>query len=67
LPDVRSHQPAAVLQTTAREGEMDISDRLFVILFFPDLFISLGVFFLGVGYLWWISIQDRELKRKRDA
>lgn len=46
---------------------MDISDRLFVILFFPSLFISLGVFFLGVGYLWWISIQNRELKRKHDA
>lgn len=43
---------------------MDISDRLFVILFFPSLFISLGVFFAGVGVLWWISIQNRALKKK---
>lgn len=43
---------------------VDISDRLFVILFFPSLFVSLGVFFLGVGYLWWISIQNRESRRK---
>jgi hypothetical protein len=43
---------------------MDISDRMFVILFFPSFFISMGVFFIGVGYLWWISIRNRELKRK---
>ncbi|MFC2969063.1 hypothetical protein [Acidimangrovimonas pyrenivorans] len=43
---------------------LDISDRLFVILFFPSLFISLGWFFLGVAALWWISIQNKALKRK---
>ena len=43
---------------------MDISDRLFVILFFPSLFISLGVFFIGVAYVWRVSIENRELRRK---
>ena len=43
---------------------MDISERLFVILFFPSLFISLGVFFWGANLLWRTSIEDRELKRK---
>jgi len=38
---------------------IDISDRLFVILFFPSLFISLGIFFVGVGVLWRISIESR--------
>ena len=42
---------------------LDISDRPFVIPFFPSLFISLGWFFLGVAALWWISIQNNELKR----
>ena len=41
-----------------------MDDRWFIILFFPSLFVSLGVFFLGVGYLWWISIQNREFRRK---
>jgi hypothetical protein len=45
---------------------MDISDRLFVILFFPSLFISLGIFFAGVGVVWWISIQNRELKKNKN-
>ena len=43
---------------------MDISDRLFVILFFPSLFISMGVFFWGVNCLWRTSIENRELRRK---
>lgn len=41
-----------------------MDDRTFVILFFPSLFISLGVFFIGCGYLWQISIKNRE---SRDA
>ncbi len=44
-----------------------MDDRTFVILFFPSLFISLGVFFAGVGILWRVAIQDRELKRKGGA
>ena len=51
-------------QIPKTEAEMDISDRLFVILFFPSLFISLGIFFIGVGYLWSISIQNREMRKK---
>ncbi|GAB4356597.1 MAG: hypothetical protein Kow0026_16400 [Oricola sp.] len=42
----------------------DVSNRLFVILFFPSLFISLGVFFWGVNCLWRTSIENRDLKRK---
>ena len=41
-----------------------MDDRMFVILFFPSLFISLGIFFAGVAVLWSVSIRDRELKRK---
>jgi len=44
-----------------------MDDRTFIILFFPSLFISLGIFFAGVALLWWIAIQDRELKRKGSA
>lgn len=44
---------------------MAISDRLFILLFFPSLFISLGVFFWGVGQVWRVSIEDRELKKKQ--
>lgn len=41
-----------------------MDDRTFVILFFPSLFISLGIFFAGIAPLWWVSIRARELKRK---
>lgn len=41
---------------------MDISDRLFILLFFPSFFISLGIFFLGIGFLWWVALQ-RALRR----
>ena len=41
-----------------------MDDRTFIILFFPSLFISLGIFFAGIGVLWSVSIRDRELKRK---
>lgn len=41
-----------------------MSGQLFILLFFPSFFISLAVFFVGCGYLWKISIEDRELKRK---
>jgi hypothetical protein len=42
----------------------EISERLFVILFFPSMFISFGIFFWGVNCLWRTSIENRELKRK---
>ena len=45
----------------------EISDRLFVILFFPSLFMSLGVFFWGVNCLWRTSIDNRERRRKSGA
>jgi hypothetical protein len=47
-----------------RQVEAPMDDRTFIILFFPSFFISMGVFFAGVGVLWWISIQNRELKRR---
>lgn len=43
---------------------IDISDRLFVVLFIPLFFASLGVFFWGTNCLWRTSIEDRELRRK---
>lgn len=45
----------------------EISERMFLILFFPSLFISFGVFFWGVNCLWRTSIENRELKRKADS
>jgi len=39
-----------------------MDDRTFILLFFPSFFISMAFFFAGVGILWWISIQNRELK-----
>lgn len=40
-----------------------MSPQLFIVLFFPGFFGGLGVFFLGVGYLWWVSLQARERKK----
>ena len=42
-----------------------MDDRTFILLFFPSLFVSLGVFFWGVGQVWRVSIENREAKRKR--
>ena len=33
-------------------------------IFFAGFFGGLGIFFGGVGFLWWISLQDREMKRR---
>ena len=43
-----------------------MDDRMFVILFFPSFFISMGFFLACCGYLWKISIENRELKRKQN-
>ena len=37
-----------------------MNGQTFILLLFPGL----GVFFMGLAALWWIAIQDRELKRK---
>ena len=37
-----------------------MSPMLFVCLFFAGL----GIFFIGVGVLWWVSLQARDMKRK---
>lgn len=39
---------------------MTISPMLFVCLFLA----ALGIFFLGAGFIWWVSLQARELKRR---
>lgn len=44
-----------------------MNSQLFIILFFPSLFISLGIFFIGVGYVWRVSLQDKEMKRQAKA
>lgn len=44
-----------------------MDDRTFILLFFPSFFVSIAVFFWGVGQLWRISIENRELKRKAGA
>lgn len=42
---------------------MGIAPGLFVCLFLA----SLGVFFMGVACIWWVSLQAREFKRREDA
>lgn len=42
---------------------MGISPGLFVCLFLA----SLGVFFMGVACIWWVSLQARELKRRENS
>jgi hypothetical protein len=32
--------------------------------FFGGFFGGMGIFFIGVGLLWWISLQDREMRRR---
>ncbi len=39
---------------------MGMSPALFVCLFLA----ALGVFFLGAGFLWWVSLQAQETKRR---
>ncbi|WP_421848815.1 hypothetical protein [Oricola sp.] len=41
-----------------------MSGQLFILLFFPSMFVSLAVFFIGVSYLWRTAIEDREQRRK---
>jgi hypothetical protein len=40
-----------------------MSGQLFIVLFFPGM----GVFLAGAGFLWWVSIKERELKGKGDG
>lgn len=42
------------------EDDVGIPPELFICLFFAGL----GIFFMGVGVLWWVSLQARELKRR---
>lgn len=43
-----------------------MSGQEFILWFFPSFFVSMGFFFIGVGYLWSISIRDRELKNQKN-
>ena len=36
---------------------------LFVCLFLAGL----GIFFIGAGFIWWVSLQAAEMKRQRDS
>ncbi len=42
---------------------MGMSPGLFICFFLA----SLGVFFIGVASVWWVSLQARELKRRSDS
>ena len=39
---------------------MGIPPTLFICLFLAGL----GIFFAGAGFLWWVSLQAREMKRR---
>ncbi|HTR14584.1 MAG TPA: hypothetical protein VMI72_15370 [Roseiarcus sp.] len=62
--EFNSATPGSDTNFRDRKTEAPMDDRTFIILFFPSFFISMGIFFVGIGVLWWISIQNRELKRK---
>lgn len=32
--------------------------------FFAGFFGGMGIFFAGVGFLWWVSLHNREMKRR---
>lgn len=34
-------------------------------IFFAGFFGGLGIFFTGIGVLWWVSIRNRELPASR--
>ncbi len=40
-----------------------MSPMLFICLFFAGL----GIFFLGVAAIWWVSLQANELKKKHSV
>lgn len=41
---------------------MALSPQLFIVLFFFCFFAGLGIFFIGIGYLWQVSLQARSMK-----
>ena len=43
---------------------MDLSPQLFIVLFFFCFFAGLGIFFIGIGYLWQVSLQAKSMKHK---
>jgi hypothetical protein len=50
-----------------KKGAAIMDDRMFIILFFPSFLGSLGLFFVGVGYLWSVAIRNREAKKGPQA
>lgn len=41
-----------------------MSGQLFIVLFFACFFGGLGIFFAGTGYIWWISLQAKMLRKE---
>jgi hypothetical protein len=41
---------------------ISISPQLFIVLFFFCFFGGMGIFFMGVGYLWQVSLQAKTMK-----
>ena len=61
--DLKDHRRRGLLwpgATPSMELAMGMSPALFVCLFLA----ALGVFFLGAGFLWWVSLQAQETKRR---
>ena len=50
-------------ETYQEETAMAISPQLFLVLFFFCFFGGLGIFFIGVGYLWQVSLQAKAMKK----
>ncbi|WP_164749851.1 hypothetical protein [Nitratireductor alexandrii] len=42
-----------------------MNDLATIGIFFAGFFGGLGVFFLGVGLLWWVSLTERAMKRQQ--
>lgn len=42
---------------------MAFPPQLFIVLFFFCFFAGLGIFFIGIAYLWQVSLQARSMKQ----
>jgi len=43
---------------------VSISPQLFIVLFFFCFFGGMGIFFMGIGYLWQVSLQAKAMRNE---
>ncbi|PSM17801.1 hypothetical protein C7T96_12520 [Nitratireductor sp. StC3] len=65
LKPASARRAGASAMQAIRDGRPDMNDLATIGIFFAGFFGGLGVFFLGVGLLWWVSLTDRAMKRQQ--